>query len=302
MSLRFPPVVAHAAESFWDFLKLMDEKGREDKVFLLAGGVAFNLLLALIPLFVITITAMGFFLGRTKDESTQRIVDLLGSVLPVAPDVALTIQQRLGELLSNATGTASVGTIALIWLSTRLFGSLRVVLADVFDIEETRNIVTGKLFDIRMTLVSSVFLMSYFVITTYLAIEKTRERVVWARYGIREEMIGRVEYWGGRLLAFAFIMFTFFLLYRYLPRKRIRWRTATAAALFSSIMIEVARHLFGQYSPGMQLGNLYTGVVLAIVISVAWSYYVALIFILGGEIAQVYDLRRARQIQRVVFE
>jgi uncharacterized BrkB/YihY/UPF0761 family membrane protein len=37
-------------------------------------------------------------------------------------------------------------------------------------------------------------------------------------------------------------------------------------------------------------------------VSVVWSYYVALIFILGGEVAQVYDLLRVRSIQRVVFE
>ena len=39
----------------------------------------------------------------------------------------------------------------------------------------------------------------------------------------------------------------------------------------------------------------------AIVIIVFWVYYAGLIFILGGEVAQVYELRRVRRRQREVF-
>jgi membrane protein len=34
---------------------------------------------------------------------------------------------------------------------------------------------------------------------------------------------------------------------------------------------------------------------------VFWTYYAALIFILGGEVGQVYELRRMRRLQREVF-
>jgi membrane protein len=290
------------AESIWEFLKLMDEKFREDKIFFLAGGVAFNLLLALIPLLVITITAMGLLLGRTPTESTASLVEFLSGLVPVSAETAEILRGRLSEALQNVTTAVSVGTIAFIWLSTRLFGSLRAVLADVFDIEDTRNLITGKLFDIRMTLISSLFLMSYIAVTTYIAVVKTQERVARERSIFTEEMISSVEEWAGRALAFALIMFTFFVLYRYLPRKRVRWRTATAAALFSAVMLEIARYVFGVTAPSMNPGNLYGAVLASIILAIAWSYYVALIFIVGGEVSQVYDLRRARKIQRVVFE
>ena len=39
-----------------------------------------------------------------------------------------------------------------------------------------------------------------------------------------------------------------------------------------------------------------------IVIVVFWVYYAALIFILGGEVGQVYELRRTRRLQRETFE
>jgi membrane protein len=34
---------------------------------------------------------------------------------------------------------------------------------------------------------------------------------------------------------------------------------------------------------------------------VVWCYYAALIFILGGEVGQVFELRRVRKLQREVL-
>ena len=58
---------------------------------------------------------------------------------------------------------------------------------------------------------------------------------------------------------------------------------------------------FSLYVGSFNPGSLYTGVVAAIVVVVFWVYYAALIFILGGEVGQVYELRRTRKRQREVF-
>jgi membrane protein len=53
----------------------------------------------------------------------------------------------------------------------------------------------------------------------------------------------------------------------------------------------------GSFNPG----SLYSGSIAAIVVLVIWVYYAALVFILGGEVGQVYELRRTRKRQREVF-
>jgi membrane protein len=256
--------------------------------------VAFNLLLALIPLLIVTTSAAVFFLGRSGEQSVAEIVDLVDSLIPVTPAREVMLRDLLTDILSSVptgTATVSIGGITLVWLTTRLFGTLRVVLADVFDIEETRHPVVAKLFDMLISLVSSLFLVSYFGITTYLAIE--------VRGGT---FLSGAEVYLARLLAFLFMLVTFFFLYRYLTRVRVRWRTALVGALFTAVMFEIARFLFAQLGSVINFSSLYSGVIAALVVSVVWSYYVALIFILGGEVAQVYDLLRVRSIQRVVFE
>jgi len=83
--------------------------------------------------------------------------------------------------------------------------------------------------------------------------------------------------------------------------RRVRWRSAWIAALFTSAMFESARWIFSAYVRTFNPGSLYTGTLTAIVVVVVWTYYAALIFILGGEVGQVYELRRMRRLQREVF-
>ena len=59
--------------------------------------------------------------------------------------------------------------------------------------------------------------------------------------------------------------------------------------------------IFSAYVRTFNPGSLYTGTLTAIVVIVVWTYYAALIFILGGEVGQVYELRRVRRLQREVF-
>ena len=49
--------------------------------------------------------------------------------------------------------------------------------------------------------------------------------------------------------------------------------------------------------PPFQSGSFYTGTLAAGAIIVLWVYYAALVFVLGGEVGQVYELRRIRRLQ-----
>ena len=114
--------------------------------------------------------------------------------------------------------------------------------------------------------------------------------------------MGAVEYNIGQFIAFLFIALMFFALYKFLPNRRIRWQTAVIASLFTSFMLELAKYGVHWVREVVQPGSLYTGTIAALVIVVVWVYYAAMIFILGGEVAQVYELRRVRRLQREAFE
>ncbi len=94
----------------------------------------------------------------------------------------------------------------------------------------------------------------------------------------------------------------FFCLYKFLPHRKIRWKMALIASLFTSVLLEVAKRAFSAYVRSFNPGSFYSGTVAALVIVVIWVYYASFIFIIGGEVAQVYELRRVRKMQREAFE
>ena len=191
--------------------------------------------------------------------------------------------------------------MGFVWFSTRLFGSLRTVLANVFDIEQERGIIQGKIFDIKITVLSTLLITANALISVYVLIATKASRDVLVGLGIREDVMGQASAMGTRLVGTVLIGVMFFALYKFLPIRRVRTKTAWVAALFTTVMFELAKVAFNIYVDSVDPGSLYTGAVAAVVVIVFWVYYAALIFILGGEVGQVYELRRTRKRQREVF-
>jgi membrane protein len=107
----------------------------------------------------------------------------------------------------------------------------------------------------------------------------------------------------GQLLAFGFIFLMFVLIYRFLPARHIPWRIALVAATFTSVVWELLKGLFAWYVAEVAVGYTRTyGALVTPVVLVFWVYYSAVVFILGGEVAQVYDLVRTRRKQRELLE
>ncbi|HEV2643979.1 MAG TPA: YihY/virulence factor BrkB family protein, partial [Candidatus Elarobacter sp.] len=283
-----------------DYARRIWDNSGDDDIFFLASGIAFNLLLALVPFLLLFATALTYLLNQSPEASLAQIVDLVNRFLPLTASEVVT---RVVSGIIKARGAVGIyAAIGFIWFSTRLFGSLRSVLAAIFDIEVDRGIIDGKIYDVKITIVSSLLFVLYTGLSAYLAIASTRGVAVLAALGLRQDVMGNLEYTLGRVLAFLFIAAIFFGLYKFLPYKKIRWQTALVASSFTAVMFEIAKVGFGIYVSSFHPGSLYSGTLAALVITFLWIYYAAVVFILGGEVAQVFELRHVRRRQHEAFE
>jgi membrane protein len=288
---------------FLDYARRVWDNSGEDNIFFLASGISFNILLAIVPFLLLFATSLTYLLNQSTASATQEITDLLDRFLPPSADAGPSFAAQTITDIIKARGAVSLyAAIGFIWFSTRLFGSLRSVLAAIFDIEVDRGIVDGKIFDVKVTIVSSLLFVVYTALSAYLAIASTRGVAVLAALGLRHDVMGGLEYTIGRAVAFVFIAVFFFGLYKFLPYKKIRWQTALVACLFTGVMFEAARSAFAIYVRSFHPGSMYTGTVATLIILILWIYYAACVFILGGEIAQVYELRHMRRRQHEAFE
>jgi membrane protein len=289
-----------------DYVKRVWDNSGEDNVLFLAGGITFNIMLAAVP-FVLLVAwgstyVFGWFhSGLSGPEEVLRAIDRF---LPMNQGTTESELHTMLHSLFDARGRIGIiGAVGFVWFSTRLFGSLRTVLANIFDIESERGIIEGKIFDVKITVIASTLFVLSMAVTTYITVMTSRglDRLV-AR-GLHENVMTDLEYWIGRALAFTILLLMFFALYKYLPIRQVRSKTAWVASVFTGVMFEIAREVFSYYVKAFDPGSLYTGTgtLISIVVVVVWFYYAALIFILGGEVGQVYELRRTRKLQREVF-
>jgi membrane protein len=286
-----------------DYAKRVWDNAGEDNIFFLAGGLSFNILLAAVPFVLLLFSALGYILDQTATDASSGVWMFIERLLPPHADHTESPLHKLIDEIIAARGTVAIfGAIGFVWFSTRLFGSLRTVLAEIFDIEQERGILQGKLFDVKITVLASLLFAANAVLSAYLTLATTRGVSALSRFGLAADVMGTLEFYVGWSLAFAVLVLMFFALYKFLPIRRIRWQAALIAAAFASSMFEAAKFGFTAFLESFNPGNLYTGTLYVIVILVTWVYYAALIFILGGEVGQVYELRRVRRLQRETFE
>ena len=270
-------------------------KGADDNIFFLAGAIAFNVLVAFLPLLLAIIGIAGTVLGRGQ-RAQDTVIEYLRQTVPVAVD--LPYEQILTTLAQNSTGILSVGTLLFLWIATRLVGTLRTVLREIFDIAEGRTIVAGKIFDIKMVFMAGTLFLVNMGLTFGL---RVGAQAVTRTTGLNPAEIpffSQATNWWPQIVAFATIWVMFLLIYRYLPPRRIRWSTAVIASTFTSLFVEALKFGFTFYVERVADFNAFWGNVTTFVILVLWIYYTSVVFILGGEFAQVVTMNRIRKRQR----
>src|SRR5688572_4039411 len=268
MSRRKRPLSLRIGWMLRDYSRRVWDNSAEDNIFFLAGGIAFNLLLAIVPFFLLLAGGLGYFLDHSPELRAREIAALVGTMLPAeSTNAGEPIVRLLMQILESRGTVQFVSAIGFVWFSTRLFGSVRSVLASIFDIEADRGIISGKIFDNKVTIVTSILLVGYTVLSAYLALATTQGSTLLVELGLRSDVMGNVEYTIGRLIAFTSITILFFSLYKFLPKRKIRWQMALLAATFSSVMFELAKGAFGFVIVSFSPQTMYTGTVAAAVIT-----------------------------------
>lgn len=270
-------------------------KGQQDNIFFLAGAISFDVLVAFIPLLVAVVGIAGTVLRREDAQAT--ILQYLDQTIPAA--VELPYERIITELVQNSTGILSIGTLFFLWISTRLVGTLRVVLREIFDMPNGRGIIEGKIFDIKMVFMAGTLFVVNFALTVVLRLGAGRMVQFTGVDPSQVPLLSQATALWPQIVAFITIWVMFFLVYRYLPPRRIRWATAATAATFTATMAEVLKFGFTWYVENVARFDEFWGYVATFVILVLWIYYTSLVFILGGEVAQAASMQRTRKRQKL---
>lgn len=219
------------------------------------------------------------------------------------------MENILAGISANRGQLSLYAVPAFLWFSTRLFGGIRTSLSDVFDVairppQRRAFVVTwllDKLRDAGMVLATLLLFLVNTLLTTGLTLLEQRGPEVIPELRFFVTFFGRLS---GDLLAFVFSVSLFFIIYKYASARGLPWRTALLASLFTALAFEVAKRLYALYLANFSsfgrtdVGDADIG---ALLLFVVWLYYTAVVFLLGGVVAETWELRKMQQRQRAIL-
>ncbi len=280
-----------------NFVRRVYEGAMEDNVAFLASGLTFDALRAAIPLGLLILSFVGHLLSAGAGAQQMELQQYLGRLLPSRPGAGeadpFAPIMALAESVVRTRGTLGLlGVPLFIWFSTRLFGSLRATLCEIFDSPETRSWLTGKAYDVALVIATGLLFVANTALSEGVA-------VLMRRTGA----FSFLEYFAAQLLAFGFLVALFVMIFKYAPAHGVRWDTALVAGLSCSLGVEVAKQVLSLYFVNfVRADRLVSDATLgAIILFVGWVYYMTLVFLIGGQIAQVYEFRRRLAAQRALL-
>ena len=152
----------------WYYLRAISRKIREDDILFLASGLAFNGILTMIPLLLLSAWALGTFLNSSQ-QGVKQLNDIVNAIFPPQP-FASSIRERILTLVSDIIAyrrsLGLFGAGVLVWTATSLFDALRSVLHKVYRLKRTRGLLVGLLHDVGFVfLVFLLFLVSNLHVT-----------------------------------------------------------------------------------------------------------------------------------------
>jgi len=267
----------------------------EDHTFMLAAGIAFNILTALVP----TILLLLFVLGYVLDSaSIMRELNKVATTYIVAEgyreDFLQQLQVQINTLVQNRGIAGMIGLLGLLWSASALASSIRVAVNKVMRCREVRSYLIYKLYDFLAVMMIGLLVFLSVVTGPLLQL------LIAASDRVGEVLhLAGIEAFVSDGVNLAITLLLFWVIFRYVPYQRQEKHIIWIGTLTSTALWQLARYVFSFYLTEFgTLGRIY-GAYAFFAAAALWIYFSALVFLIGAEVA--YHIKQSRWNARRMF-
>ena len=259
----------------------------EDHCFLLAAGIAFNVLYTLLPLSLVLFYV--FSSALTSEKAVATVLDYVSQSFPLPvyqDELRGWIAKKFVGLNHESNIAGIVGGISLFWLASVLFSTLRTSVNAVFNMPQKTNAIYQKLYDFVLMIIILVLLLSSTIIDPIVSfIQHYGDQLIPA--WIDNLMDSALPHF----ISLAISVTLYSLLFRMLPHERLSRKVIVVSAATSVFLTEAMRLLFSYYMQhASSIGTLYGTYAFLVGVSL-WIYYASLAFLIGAEVGWLYKER-----------
>ena len=257
-----------------------------DNGFFLASGLAFNLLLYFIPLFLLMVSLLGY----TVLDSDRAMREVQAVLLAFLPHSQEALADNFAVIVANRGSLGIAGFASFLLFSTVLFGSVRTVLNCVFEVRQERSLVHGVWIDFLMTGSTAMLLLLAVGAGWFLTVAETFAQ----QFSALRPLVQPGFEFAGRMIGTSATACLFYVLYRFAPAQTISSWGVLIASVAGTVLFLLAKWGFGWYAHIAQQNVEFYGALAGLIFLMMWLYYVSVVFIIGAEIGWVYDRERSK--------
>ncbi len=262
----------------------------KNHIFLSAAGIAYSIILSVVPLVLIIFSVLGSMIDvATIEEQVNTAINGLIPYADAASYMKNFILTRIPEVVKYKSLAGGIGLLGLFFTSTWLFSSMRTILNKIFKVEESKGAIIGLLRDFGMILLVLVFILlsTYLLPTINFFVSLTERIKILEPFALGSVIHALVPY-----ISLLLMFLMFYMFYTFIPYVRMHYKVPIASALWATILWEAVRLLFVYYVTNFLALNKLYGTFLFFAVVMFWIFYASMIFLVGAEIGQLYRERR----------
>ena len=269
-----------------EFLQQVFRDFSEDECASMAAALAYATLFALPSLLLIVIFVAGLALGpkAASGEIEARLSSAMG------PQAATEVQTMVNNLALNRTGgivATLLGVIGLIVSATGVVAQLQQCLNKAWKV----RVVGSGMRDFAMKRVRSGLMLVGAGGLAIVSVAATSAISLLAKMLPFASAVSAAE----AIVSLLLFALMFAAILKVMPDVHLRWNDVWMGGFFIAVLFVVGKFLIGIYMAHAGKSSVY-GAAGSLAMLLMWTYYSALIFLLGVEFTQVWVRRRGREV------
>jgi membrane protein len=274
-----------------EYLRFIARRFVEDRCLTVAGSLTYTTLLALVPIFTVTVTLTSH-VPQVKQFVDQTKTFMLKNLLPDVAGKVITVYME--QFAQNAARLTVIGLIIILATAIMTMFTIDSAFNDIWRTRRQRSWWQRLLAYFALLVIGPLLIGASLSMTSYL--------VNWVDdldYAMPVDALLR-------FVPFAMTAGALVLAYRVVPHRHVPMRHAFAGGLLAALLFEATKYFFVIYISKVPTYSLVYGAFASVPIFLLWLFCCWMVVLIGAEVTATFsyfghmDAQRADDNTRVI--
>ncbi len=247
-----------------------------------SATLSYYALFSIFPLILLVIAAGGHILEKRMGQ--EQLIEAVVTIFPVAQDM---IRRNVTQVLSSRGSISVLGLLSLAWSATAYFHTLINNINRAWAKSRMPSYVRTRLGAFGIVVGTIAALVISIIFSTVLRLFSQFRVPLFGGLSLYQSPLWKLSV---NYLPFVVRFAMFWLMYDWVPNRKVKKRAAVAGALFSTAAWELLTKVFTWYiGSGVANYELVYGSLGAIVVLMFYFFLTNMIFLLGANLTAAID-------------